>query len=190
LELRPKSLGRMDLLTALKGCVFDPYCNNSSSGAAAVRGRSVADLAAALQSSTYEIEQGLQKIQAYALPPRTTAADPIIRYCLLAEQALQECYEAIVAALAEVDGCEDYAGRNGVPTDDLVTEVVARMSDDEKFPGADLVIRHCLQQLRAKKQPSSSSAMTRLDVSKVRALSHTHAHFRRRLNFVIVVMAA
>jgi Sister chromatid cohesion protein Dcc1 len=159
LELRKKSLSRIDLLAALKGCLLDPYNNKPTT---AVSGRTVADLAASLQSSMYEIEQGLLKIQAFALP-RT---DPT-EYCLLAEEALQECYAAIVAALAEADGCEDYAGVGGVQIDDFVTQVVDRTSVDETFPDSDFVIRHCLQQLRAKKQ-SISSTQLRLDVSKVR----------------------
>lgn len=157
LELRMKSLSFIDLVDTLKGCILDPYNNNS----VAASGRTVADLAASLQSSTYEIEQGLKKIQAYALP-RTVPPE----YCLLSEEVLKECYAAIVAALAEAAGCEDYA-RAGVQTDDFVTEVEERMTDEGKFADVDFVIRHCLQQLRDKKQASSSGTL-RLDISKVR----------------------
>lgn len=180
LELREKKLSRIDLLEALEGYLLDPYNNNSNNKSSvdtkdepplrhmnnsAVTGRTVADLAATLQCSKYEVEQSLKKIQAYALP-RTDPPE----YCLLAEEALQECYSAIVAALAEADGCDDYAG-TGVNTDDFVTQVVERMlAEDEKFPDVDFVIRHCLQQLRAKTQSGSSisTSLLQLDVSKVR----------------------
>lgn len=190
LELRVKTLNYVDLLSALDGCVLNPYSTASgeaddpdsqmsstsdlstspmttnSSATIETVGRSILDLAASLQCSKHEIEKGLRMIQAYALP-RT---DPS-QYCLISDEAFQECNSTIVSTLAEAEGCDDYAG-TGITINDFVKEAMERMNENDRFDDVDSVIRHCLQLLRIKSHTSSSNCyrdtqIIQLDVSKV-----------------------
>ena len=170
LELRPKTLRRSDLRIALQKCgVWDPYNNNSNIDDAdkKKKGRTVSDLAGALQVSTAQIVQGLCQIpNALRLPRRSSSSKDdsgdADEYVLISEEPLQECYAAIVAALAEVDECQDYAASSsssstgGISVDAFVEEVLYRMSGEERFPDADHVIYHCLRQLQASSSRSSS----------------------------------
>jgi len=166
LELRPKTLRRSDLRTALQNCgVWDPYNDNNDADHKKKRGRTVSDLAGALQVSTAQIVQGLCQIpNALRLPRRRSNSeddgDDADEYVLISEEPLQECYAAIVAALAEVDECQDYAASSssagGISVDAFVEEGLYRMSGEERFPDADHVIYHCLRQLQASSSSSSS----------------------------------
>jgi Sister chromatid cohesion protein Dcc1 len=124
-------------------------------------GRTVADLSAALQCSTFEVQTALEQIQAYSLP-RTTPR----QYARLAEEALAECYLAIVSTLAEAHGCDQYARSPGIVVREFVAQAVQRLGTQERFIDADEVILHCLQQLRADGQNRESDRLC-LDVSKV-----------------------
>jgi Sister chromatid cohesion protein Dcc1 len=202
LELRPKPLSRIDLLSQLQGYLLNPYAiaqtttdctipylvhasadattttNNTCETAGSELlersmddsddeattpfvGRTVADLSAALQCSTFEVQTALEQIQAYALP-RTTPR----QYGRLAEEALAECYLAIVSTLAEEDGWDQYASAPGIVVREFVAQAVQRLGTQERFIDADEVIRHCLQQLRTD-GPNRESDTLCLDVSKV-----------------------
>jgi Sister chromatid cohesion protein Dcc1 len=198
LELRPKPLSRIDLLSQLQGCLLNPYAIGQTttdctipylvytSAATATAnaceavstiaersmddddeamvpfvGRTVADLSAALQCSTFEVQTALEQIQAYALP-RTTPR----QYGRLAEEALAECYLAIVSTLAEENGYDQYASAPGIVVRECVAQAVQRLGTQERFIDANEVICHCLQQLRADGQNRESDTLC-LDVSKV-----------------------
>jgi Sister chromatid cohesion protein Dcc1 len=201
LELRPKPLSRIDLLSQLQGCLLNPYAiaqtttdctipylvhasatatgttnacetagsallersmdDNDEEPTVPFVGRTVADLSTALQCSTFEVQTALEQIQAYALP-RTTPR----QYARLAEEALAECYLAIVSTLAEEDGWDQYASAPGIVVREFVAQAVQRLGKQERFIDADEVIRHCLQQLRADGQNRESDTFC-LNVPKV-----------------------
>jgi len=177
-ELREKILSTQELVEVMKCHTFDPYKGSSASNTvkgAEITGRTAESLSQELQISIYEVERGLERIQAFPLPRRGTATDAP-SYALLAEEAKLECYNAILAALAEVDEYQDYAGYSGgggVNVEGIVTAALQRMSDEERFDDADAVLRYCLITLAiscsyGSGDTSKTESTVRLDLRKVR----------------------
>jgi len=148
LELRPKPLKLGELQDALP--TYDPYNDTSC------QGRTIESLARDLQVSKHQVQQGLSKLQAFAMQDDT--------YVRLSEEALQEAYHAIVSTLAEADDCQDYANTGIEPTC-FLQQVLQRMSAEERFEHAEHILRHCVETLYKEKKHSDSSV--RLSVKKV-----------------------
>jgi Sister chromatid cohesion protein Dcc1 len=178
LELRPKRLRSADIRSALHAYVFDPYAESSTTDPSpntTTRGRTILDLATSLQVSHVEIQHGLTKIHAFAIP-RTNPT----QYGMVANHILQDCYTAIIDGLILIGSQgDDYGGVGIDETSDLpfATYVVQQIfSKEERFPDVDSVIHHCLQSLQKSttdKEPFTSSGTSHsnqyvLDVSKVR----------------------
>lgn len=162
LELRKKKLRKVDLWNALKESVWNPFDDgpNPDENHPGILmpgiGRTAGEMAIDLQFSETEILQGLEDIQALAFPEPKPA-----RYVLVAEEPMQECYNAILSTLAEL--AIDYAVER-LP-ENFVTDAVVRLS--ENFYGSDVLIGHCINLLQNKKRSSDSAIY--LDVTKVRA---------------------
>ena len=174
LELRKKLVRLSDLRRAL--IVLDPYNDNNYDH---VRiGRTVFDLATSLQVSQNEIRQGLQCIGAYSLPSDSSSTTQ--RYCLLADNITNDCYDAIVTGLYTMSDCtDDYGGTNGIVNLDQITFVKniahhIQNTDDTKILHVESILLHCLQLLRV-----DSNGKFILDVSKVRynCKSEPNQHF-------------
>jgi hypothetical protein len=170
LELRPKTLSLTDVKRSL--VEWDPYnANHESNKQQQVQGRTATSLAADLQCSVHEMDLALPRIDAYAVPDTFP-----VEYCLLSEEAIQETAKAMVSALAEADGCEDYA-TEGVNLAHFVEQVLQRL--EERFDGAESVARHCLQPWVRGGSIGRSATSVRLSVSKV-ARTVARGLFRRR----------
>jgi hypothetical protein len=177
LELRPKRLRSADIRSALRAYVFDPYAESSTTDPSqnTTGGRTILDLASSLQVSHVEIQHGLTKIHAFAIP-RTNPT----QYGMVANHILQDCYTAIIDGLILIGSQgDDYGGLGIDETSDIpfATYVVQQIfSMEERFPDVDFVIHHCLQSLQKStpdKEPFTSSGTKHsnqyvLDVSKVR----------------------
>ena len=162
LELRPKPLRRTDLLAALQqDSVWDPYNDHNNNRPA---GHTIEALATRLQLSQGQIRDGLKRIPSAMRRPQSEEE----QYVLVAEEALQECYNAIVAALTEVDEFQNYAAGIRIPA--LLEEALYRMSPEEQFVHADHVLLHCVRQLSNDTTvvgTTEEHARVRLDVTKV-----------------------
>jgi hypothetical protein len=186
LELREKPLLIHALTKSLQEHVLNPYnihinpyntskdSDNSNShhiknsSVALCKGRTVYDLAVHLQSSQAQVVFGLEAIQAFRLPSRTTThTDAPVAYCLLAEETVLVACNAIVSALAEADDCQDYA-LAGVSVKRLVEHVIQNMSAEESYVDAEFVVRHCLSTLSAAAKDVDGEDNIRLSVGKVR----------------------
>lgn len=151
LELRETTLSVQRLAEALQNCVYEPYSSST------VAGRTIEELSLELQAPRAQIEQSLQRMQAFRVPDTDS-------YAILAEEAKLECLSAIVATLAEVDAYADYA-EAGMDADTLVEDVVRHMSREERFTGVHAVVRHCLATLA---NDTLDTDRIKLDVHKVR----------------------
>lgn len=154
LELREKHLDLQVLSETLS--TVDFLANNAT---ADFVGHTVQWLSTHLQASEYEMEKGLRSIGAYSLAETLPK-----QYVLLDEPVLLACHKAILAGLAELDQCQDYAGA-GIPVDTFVRSVDAFLNDHEQFGQVQDVLAHCLQSLKSKRQPASGRL--RLEVEKI-----------------------
>ncbi|EEC44447.1 predicted protein [Phaeodactylum tricornutum CCAP 1055/1] len=171
LELRPTVLARNDLQRALRQALppndaeWNPQsysdCRHSDR-TRMQRGRTVAQLANYLQTSTQQIRNGLAALpQAFPLPHSHNNNNNKVHhqttsFVYLSEVVLQDILDAIVATLAEVDDCSDYAQHGVLLHSVLIPEALQRLSppvttvhtDDANLLLWQALIRHGVDTLR------------------------------------------
>lgn len=159
LEARPRELSTRDVVQALHGHEYNPY---NTSKEQLPLGRSIQELAHALQISKSQTLGLLKELEAFQLPDTHN-------YVLLSEEALQEAQEAIVSTLVELEECHDYL--KGINADFIVREALERIEKEEHFEHIETVLRHAL----TKFQKGEENDLVFLDAEKVRSQQYNQS---------------
>jgi hypothetical protein len=188
LQLRKKRLRLYDIRNILQqSYMYDPYNNmnnsnndNDNNENMTIVGCTILHLTTKLQVSQSEIKEGLEQIQAFAIPTNDSMQqEQPQQYCLLADYVMQECYDAIISGLFQFDDddgdgccCDDYGGIGilGIDPKTFVTKIMNEiLHHEEKFLYIESILYHCLQ-LLLQENPMDTINLSNpfvLDVSKV-----------------------